>query len=213
MLRHLKSVCNAEWQPVSRWALYAWAAFYALFVAYAASQHGEGLLIDNVNLVVHEGGHALFGWFGSFIGLCGGTALQLLVPLMLASYFFVQRQAPGLAFCIFFFFENLLGVATYMADARSMSLPLITIGDPEFAIHDWNAILGTLGILNYDTTIASVIRLVGWTGMALTPVCLVIWSFRKSFAQSAHDSDTVNRMSAAGIRNLSGRWPDSRKGH
>ena len=106
MLRHLKSVCNAEWQPVSRWALYAWAAFYALFVAYAASQHGEGLLIDNVNLVVHEGGHALFGWFGSFIGLCGGTALQLLVPLMLASYFFVQRQAPGLAFCIFFFFEN-----------------------------------------------------------------------------------------------------------
>jgi len=166
-----------------------------------------------VNLVVHEGGHALFGWFGSFIGLCGGTALQLLVPVMQASYFFVQRQAPGLAFCIFFFFENLLGVATYMADARSMSLPLVTIGDPEFAIHDWNAILGTLGILNYDTTIASVIRLVGWTGMALTPVCLVIWSFRKSFAQSAHDFATVSRMSAAGAPNLSRNYPDSRKGH
>ena len=213
MLRYFRSVCNAEWQPVSRWALYAWAAFYALFVAYAASQHGEGLLIDNVNLVVHEGGHALFGWFGSFIGLCGGTALQLLVPLMLASNFFVQRQAPGLAFCIFFFFENLLGVATYMADARSMSLPLVTIGDPEFAIHDWNAILGSLGLLNYDTSIAAVIRLVGWTGMTLTPVCLVIWSFRKTVMPSAHDFEVVTRMSAAGARNLSRNCPESRKGH
>ena len=184
MLQYLRSIWNEEWQTDSRPVLIAWAGFLFLFLLYAALQHGQGLLIDNVNLVVHEAGHALFGWFGDFPGLCGGTALQLLVPLLLASYFFLQRQAPAVAFCVFFFFENLLGVATYMADARSMTLPLVTIGDPEFVIHDWNAIFRTFGLLEYDTRIASIVRLIGWTGMVLTPFWLVLRFFPRRTPQS-----------------------------
>ena len=70
-------------------------------------------------LVVHEGGHNLFGWFGPTLGLWGGTLLQWLVPLLLAAYFFSQRQTAGFVFCLFFFFENWLYTATYMADARA----------------------------------------------------------------------------------------------
>ncbi len=172
MLDYLKSLWDEEWKQVSPWARSAWIAFFAIFLIYAASHRGEGLFIDNVNLVVHEGGHALFSWFGYMPGLLGGTAFQLMVPLLLACYFFVQRQATGFAFCLFFFFENFLGVATYMADARAMALPLVTIGDPEFVTNDWHAIFSRVGLLEYDTTIASLVRFAGWSGMILTPVWL-----------------------------------------
>lgn len=65
----------------------------------------------------------------------------------------------------FFFFENWIYTATYMADARAMELPLVTLGDPEFAKHDWNTIFTNLGVLQYDTLIAGIVRFLGWCGM------------------------------------------------
>ena len=153
------------WQPISRPAVAAWLVFYLAFMAYAFGKHGEFLFIDTANMVVHEGGHALFGWFGSTIGLWGGTLLQWLVPFLLAAYFFHERQPAAFVFCLFFFFENWIYTATYMADARAMDLPLVTLGDPEFAKHDWNTIFTSLGVLDWDTRIAGVVRALGWTGM------------------------------------------------
>ena len=130
--------------------------FYIGFLIYAFSKHGGFLFIDLANLVVHEGGHMLFGWFGPTLGLWGGTILQWLVPLLLAAYFFSQRQTTAFAFCSFFFFENWLYTATYMADARAMLLPLVTAGDSDYIEHDWHTIFSNLGVLQYDTKIAAV---------------------------------------------------------
>jgi len=159
------SGARKDWRPVSRWAVLAWLVFYSLFLIYAYSMHGGYLFIDSANLVVHEGGHLLFGWFGPTLGLWGGTILQWLVPLLLAAYFFRERQTAAFVFCMFFFFENWLYTATYMADARAMALPLVTTGDPDYVEHDWNTIFSGLGLLAYDTTIAAVVRLLGWCGM------------------------------------------------
>ncbi len=176
---------TADWQLPSRSAVAAWCVFYAGFLIYAFSQHGGFLFIDSANLVVHEGGHLLFGWFGPTIGLWGGTILQWLVPLLLAAYFFFQRQSVAFVFCLFFFFENWLYTASYMADARAMALPLVTTGDPDFVEHDWHTIFSSLGILQYDTTIAGVVRLIGWCGM----VVVVLWLVRKvSLAGSAAEN-------------------------
>jgi len=164
---------DQPWRPVPHWAAAMWGAFYAAFLVYAFSKHGEFLFIDLANLVVHEGGHLLFGWFGPTLGIWGGTLLQWLVPFLLAIYFFFQRQTAAFVFCTFFFFENWLYTATYMADARSMSLPLVTVGDPDFAEHDWNTIFSNLGILAYDTKIAAVIRLLGWIGMLASVAWLI----------------------------------------
>ena len=139
--------------------------FLCGFLVYAFSAHGGFLFIDSANLVVHEGGHNLFGWFGSTIGLWGGTLLQWLVPFLLAAYFFTQRQTTGFVFCLFFFFENWLYTATYMADARAQVLPLVTTGESDFVEHDFYAIFSSLGVLNHDTQIAAVVRLLGWCGM------------------------------------------------
>jgi hypothetical protein len=166
---------DKPWQPVSRPALVAWLVFYVGFLFYAFSAHGGFLFIDFANLVVHEGGHNLFMWFGPTMHLWGGTLLQWLVPFLLAAYFFTHRQTAGFVFSLFFFFENWLYTATYMADARAQVLPLVTTGDPEFAEHDFFRIFSDLGVLNYDTKIAAVVRLLGWCGM----IGIVVWFARQ----------------------------------
>jgi hypothetical protein len=170
------TAADREWRPVSRPTLIAWLMFYLLFLAYAFQMHGAFLFIDLANLVVHEGGHLLFGWFGQTLMIWGGTILQWAVPLALAAYFFTQRQTAAFAFCLFFFFENWLYTATYMADARAMVLPLVTAGDSDFIEHDWHTIFTSLGVLQYDTTIAGVIRTIGWLGMLGT----VAWFARQA---------------------------------
>jgi hypothetical protein len=172
-------VFDKPWQPVSRPAVVAWVVFYLGFLAYAFSAHGGFLIIDNANLVVHEGGHNLFGWFGPTLCLWGGTLLQWLVPFLLVTYFFTHRQTTGFVFSLFFFFENWLYTASYMADARAQVLPLVTTGNPEFAEHDFYRIFTNLGVLEYDTRIAAVVRILGWCGM----IAVVAWFAFKATAR------------------------------
>jgi hypothetical protein len=157
------SPLRENWERVSKPVRMGWLAFYGLFLLYA--------LIDYVFVPIHEGGHLLFGYFGHTLMVAGGTLLQLGVPVMLAVYFAFQRQATGTAFCSFFFFENFLNVATYMADARAQELPLITVGDPDFVEHDWFTMFTQFGVLPYDTKIAAVVRALGWLGM----IAVVVW--------------------------------------
>jgi hypothetical protein len=157
-----------DWQPVSLAVLIAACAFYVLFLIQAARGTGPFLMIDLVFIPVHEGGHLLFRMFGELLMVAGGTMLQLAAPLMLGGFFIFQRQIPGTAFCIFFFFEQFLPISTYMADARALELPLLTVGDGEDVIHDWNYLFGRFGLLRYDTEIAHVVRVIGWIGMLAT---------------------------------------------
>jgi len=170
MRQYLQHILNdlrfdESWKPVSQPVVGAWIVFYLAFLAYAFSAHGGFLFIDNANLVVHEGGHNLFRWFGPTLCLWGGTLLQWAVPFLLAVYFFTQREATGFVFCVFFFFENWLYTATYMADARAMALPLVSAGGSDYVEHDWNTIFSNLGVLEYDTRIAAIVRFTGWCGM------------------------------------------------
>src|SRR3984885_9016892 len=174
MLASIRAIRDEPWKPISRPALVAWFIFYLGFLGYAFSAHGGFLFIDNANLVVHEGGHNLFSWFGHTLMLWGGTLLQWLVPFLLALYFFTERQTAGFVFCLFFFFENWLYTATYMADARAQELPLVTTGDPYFVEHDFFAIFSSLGVLDHDTQIAMIVRLLGWCGMISVTVWLAL---------------------------------------
>jgi hypothetical protein len=168
-----------DWQPVSKPALIAWMVFYGLFLLHAWRDADGFLFIDQVNLIVHEGGHLLFGWFGRTLGLWGGTLLELIVPAALTAYFALHRQTAATAFAAFFFFENFLYISVYMADARAQALPLVTVGDPEMGGHDWFQIFAQLGLLRHDRSIAAVIRVVGWLGM-LGTMGWLFWRFRHS---------------------------------
>src|SRR5258708_38242187 len=71
MLAYLQSIFEEPWKSVSRLAVAAWLVFYVGFLAYAFGEQGGFLFIDSANLVVHEGGHNQFGWFGPTLGLWG----------------------------------------------------------------------------------------------------------------------------------------------
>jgi hypothetical protein len=156
-----------DWKPVSRSAGIAWLCFYALFLLYAFADRSGFLILDYVNLIIHEGGHFFFSWFGNTIMILGGTLGELLVPFLCAIYFFCQREATGFAFCSFWFFENFPYIGTYMADARTAALPLV--GSDE---NDWTILFTQWGLLAQDQKIGATMRTLGYLGMFATTAWL-----------------------------------------
>jgi hypothetical protein len=170
-----------DWKPVSRAAFFGWLGFYSLLIGNALLGGHLFQWFDLVFVPIHEGGHLLFRFFGEWIMVAGGTFLQLFVPFALATYFAFQRQVLGTAFCIFFFFEQFLPIAAYMADARSQALPLLTVGDSEDVIHDWFYLFSHAGLLEHDTQIAASFRIIGWLGIVATVAWFVSRSRQKAW--------------------------------
>ncbi len=166
-----------DWTGVSHAKLAGWLVFYALFLLHAVTNNTGFLILDHVNLVIHEAGHFFFGWFGNTIGVLGGTLGELLVPLLIAAYFFWHRDTAGTSFAVFWFFENFLYIGTYMADARSLALPLV--GSEE---HDWELLFGQWGLLAHDRTIGGATRDIGWLGMLATVAWLAWMSWHNGDA-------------------------------
>ena len=148
------------WKPVSRIAGIAWLCFYALFLLYALTRSSSFLFLDYVNLIIHEGGHFFFSWFGDTIRILGGTLGELIVPLLCALYFFWRRETTGFTFSLFWFFENFPYIGAYMADARTASLPLV--GSEE---SDWTILFTQWGLLGQDQKIGGAMRTIGLLGM------------------------------------------------
>jgi len=96
-----------------------------------------------IDLVFHEAGHVIFGFFGQFIGVLGGSLNQVLVPAVCTAVFLARTQYGSAAVTLFWTGQSLADVALYVADGRAMALPLLADG----LIHDWNFILGRLGLL------------------------------------------------------------------
>src|ERR1700739_2976302 len=110
------------WTRVSRVGGSVVLACYLLFLIYASRDSSGFLFLDYLNLMIHEAGHLFFSWGGHTVMLLGGTLGELLVPLLCGAFFFFHRQTYGLAFSLFWFFENFLYIGTYMADARACAL-------------------------------------------------------------------------------------------
>jgi len=112
------------------------------FFSRAADRNGYHFL-DNVDLVIHEAGHVIFLPFGEFIGMAGGTILQLLAPLVFVAYFFLREERFSAGIMMLWLGQSFINVARYAGDAIAMELPLIGGG-----IHDWNWMLTSLNMLN-----------------------------------------------------------------
>ena len=162
------------WRPVNNAMLLGWGVVFCLFLLYAATHDPVNYFIHLLWLPIHEGGHLFFGWFGNqTLMIAGGTLMQLFAPFALAIYFASLRQPAATAFCVYFFFEEFLDVAVYMADARAHDLPLVTVGDPgdNPVDHDWTYLFTRFGLLQHDRQIAAIMRFIGWVGM----VAVIAW--------------------------------------
>jgi len=163
-----------EWKSLPRGVGIAWLVAFALFLLYARSSGPAFLFIDWANLMIHEAGHPFFSWFGSYtLTILGGTLGELIVPLLCAAAFFWRREIPGVAFSLFWFFENFLYIGVYMADARAEALPLVGSGE-----HDWNTLFTQWDLLLKDTAIGGATRTLGWLGMLAVCAWLALRTFR-----------------------------------
>jgi hypothetical protein len=148
-----------------------------------------------VDLPFHEFGHLLFRPLGEWMMFLGGSLFQVVLPLLLGGVFvFRQRQPFSAAVCLWWSGENLLDVAPYIGDARSLSLQLIgeateEIAQARAARHDWHNILSAVGALESDHALAST----AWTLGALTMLlawtwgALLLWRQRARLGFSAQD--------------------------
>lgn len=132
-----------------------------------------------IDLGIHEAGHVVFRFGGEMVCAFGGSLLQCLAPLACAIALLRRPDWFGASFCGVWLGVNLYEVARYVADARAMALQLVTIGGGD-ARHDWNFLLGELGLLRADTTLAGILRvvafLVTWGSIAGgAALCFVIW--------------------------------------
>jgi hypothetical protein len=115
-------------------------------------------LLDRVDLVFHEAGHLIFGFFGEFIGILGGSLMQVLIPATVTSYFLLHNQRWSGMVTLFWVGQSLFNVSVYVKDARAQALPLL---GGEDVLHDWNWLLGKFHLLRWDQAIGALIYLVG----------------------------------------------------
>ena len=160
------------WKPVSGPVYGATTCFFFYLVFLLASENaitGNSFLLmilHNVNLVFHEFGHPAFSIFGNTMGTLGGTIGQLLIPLVVVIAFRRQRDTLGFVIGCFWFFENFLDVAVYMADAIDLKLQLI--GGLGMEAHDWRNLFLKWDVILQAKTIAAFTSGIGWVGLFWT---------------------------------------------
>lgn len=106
-----------------------------------------------VDLALHEVGHVLWSPFGELMGVAGGTVTQLMAPCIAGYMLYRQRDWFGVAVATSWLGINCFEIVGYAADAVVRQIPLVS---PVTAhpVHDWNYMLGELGLLQHTAVIA-----------------------------------------------------------
>ena len=145
-------------------------AFYAFWLVLAYEFH----FLDYVNLVFHEAGHVFFSPFGPTVMTLGGTIGQFVFPVVCGLHFVREGNRLGVAFCGLWFAESGMYMAHYLGDAQAMALPLVG-GEG----HDWNWMLGRLGLVEYCDVIAAGVHALA-SVLALGMVLRIAWLVAES---------------------------------
>jgi len=109
---------------------------------------------------IHELGHIIFGFMPPVIVAAMGVGSEVLFPLTVAGTAFWYKQYFTGAMCLSWVGLAMRSGGQYMADARSQSIPLVSISG-DGAIHDWNFVFGKLGLLQQDHVIGGGFMLIG----------------------------------------------------
>ncbi len=162
------------WPVAGRFELFLFVGGTLLFwtILLTAKNHYVWF-IDNANLMLHEAGHLIFLPLGTTMHMWGGTLLQCAMPMAFAISFRRRRQPAGAAVSGLWLGENFLNISHYAADAQAMALPLV-VGN----VHDWNFLLGQLGLIGQCRFIAGFLWLAGWLIM-LAAAGWYVWRWNK----------------------------------
>jgi len=195
----------AAWSAGKSWM---WRALLLAYLAWAGFRHLcdplYGSLFAGITLGIHELGHLLFAFAGRFVGISGGSVAQLAAPAAAAAILWSQRDYFGLTVASAWEAFSLWNLATYVGDARARELPLVSLSSEP--IHDWNYLLGPVGLLAWDHALAGMLR-----GAAfLLWVAAILWGAwlcrtmasiaRRAPARSPHYSPAIGDRRPGGRR-------------
>lgn len=164
----------AEWAVGRSWAP---RALILAYIAWAGFAH---LLDPNcydvtgwLTISVHEFGHFVTAWAPDIVCAAAGSVFQVIFPLYLVIDFTRHREYFGLSVAGFWLASSLFMLSAYVADARAerMLANGINLSHTEERIHDWNFILGQLGLLKLDKTFGAMI----WITAAATLFASIGW--------------------------------------
>ncbi|MDD4879189.1 MAG: hypothetical protein PHR22_01880 [Candidatus Omnitrophica bacterium] len=133
--------------------------FIYIFLRYSGNASYQSVF-DGVNYGVHEFGHVLFSPFGQAMNIAGGSAFEILAPVIVMLGFLKQGDYFAVSFAFGWLSTALFHIAVYVADARSLQLELVApwgFGEEDI-IHDWNYLLSHFNMLQYDGTLALALR-------------------------------------------------------
>lgn len=138
------------------------AAVFTVYFWWCAYRPENAVFTHLINTPIHEAGHVLFRLFGEFIGIAGGSLLQILVPIVFFGYFVYHRKPFSAAIVLFWVGNNFLDVYVYADDAQVMQLPLLSgLTGAEGGFHDWNYLLSETNLLDKTYLIAKILRFTG----------------------------------------------------
>lgn len=134
--------------------------FYATNYDYPFPFGIAHFFVDNFLLIVHEAGHTFFGFLGSrFITILGGSLFQILLPLAILAYCWINQKSIGMQFSFCLVGYSWMDVAIYALDGGARQLPLI--GGLGKEAHDWHNLLIRMNALEHDITFAVIFMLLG----------------------------------------------------
>jgi len=166
------------------------AALAGLYFLWCAWNPREWRLIDGVNLLIHEAGHLFFRPFGEFMMIAGGSLFQVILPAVFVGYFIWQQKRYSSTMVLFWVGESILNVSVYAGDSLALQLPLL---GGEDSLHDWNYMLGVMGMLKQTPKIAGMIRFIG----TLTILVALVWAIRESLKKP--EEETAEAYSQAKV--------------
>jgi len=132
-----------------------------------------GSFMHLVVLPVHEAGHVLFIPFGRFMTVLGGSLAQVLMPLALMGAFVYglggsRRDNFAASLMLWWAAVSIIDLAPYIWDAFDPKMMLLDgKTGAESDGHDWQNILGDLGLIKRAHLIAGIAHKLGLIVMLL----------------------------------------------
>lgn len=147
-----------------------WFFFLYIFLRHIFNRDYHSIFAG-INLGIHELGHIILSFTPNLVMVLGGTIFQLAVPIASIFVFLRQRDYFALTFSFGWLSTSLFEVALYAGDAQKQLLPLVSPFGGEDIIHDWNYILGKLGILTLTPFVSAIFLLLAAFSMLIS----LIW--------------------------------------
>lgn len=179
---------------VKRVTLVIFVVFLLLFPHYApwepSYQKNDSLLqmiftlyffVANQTLgIVHEGGHGVCYILPcpEFLTMANGTIFQLLFPALIGYYYYRKGNLFAALIALFFVGFSLQYTAWYISTAHEgLILPAHKSFLGVDAIHDFNYMLSTMGLLAYESLIAGITRFTAYVIMLVSVIGMFFDAF------------------------------------